>query len=107
MCSAGSPEAGIDRRVLSVAVVDNCSSLAGNSQPVVIGEFADVFLVQPTVDRSKQTDYGTKINGKSVGGANGDNGDSIYVEIIGKTRSSGNQSELPLTVNRKIPYLVR
>jgi hypothetical protein len=107
ICSAGSPEAGIDRRVLSVAVVDNCSSLAGNSQPVVIGEYADVFLVQPTVDRSKQTDYGTKINGKAVGGANGDNSDSIYVEIIGKTVTGGNASEFALTIDRKIPYLVK
>jgi Flp pilus assembly protein TadG len=108
VCQQGpGPQSGIDRRVLSVAVVDNCTSLAGNSQPVVIGEYADVFLVQPTVDRSKQSDYNTKINGKAVGGANGDNGDSIYVEIIGKTVTGGNASEAALTIDRKIPYLVR
>ncbi|WP_271077118.1 TadE/TadG family type IV pilus assembly protein [Aurantiacibacter sp. MUD61] len=61
----GVPDA--NRRVLQIAVVDNCSELQGASTAVDIGEWIEVFLVEPTID----------------GRGNGALRDSIYVEIIG------------------------
>lgn len=91
VCSTGTPAAGTDRRVISVAVVENCSSLNGSSRGVTISNFADMFLVEPTLD----------------GRANGSLKDSIYMEVIGKTRGTGTGSQTAQTVRRDVPYLVR
>ncbi len=56
-----------NRRVLQIAVVNNCSTLNGASTAVDIGEWIEVFLVEPTIDNR----------------GNGALRDSIYVEIIG------------------------
>ena len=90
-CSTGTVAPGTDRRVLAVAVVNNCSQLSGSSRAVVIGEFVDMFLVEPSVD----------------GRANGGIKDQIYMEIIGKSRASGNGSIATQTFRRDAPYLVQ
>jgi Flp pilus assembly protein TadG len=91
ICSTGTLAEGQDRRVLSVAVVDNCSELNGGSRTADIGEWVDMFLVEPTVD----------------GRGNGSNKDMIYMEIIGKSRAAGNGSVAAQTTYRSSPYLVR
>lgn len=91
ICSTGTIATGQDRRVMSVAVVDNCAELRGGSRTADIGEWVDMFLVEPTVDKR----------------GNGAVHDSIYMEIIGKSRAAGNGSVDAQTVYRSSPYLVR
>jgi Flp pilus assembly protein TadG len=91
VCSTGTIGAGQDRRVLSVAVVDNCGSLSGSSTAAIIGEWVDMFLVEPTLD-----DRG-----------NGATKDQIYAEIIGKSLAGGNGSTSAQTLRRDSPYLVQ
>lgn len=82
-----------NRRLLQVAVVENCSSLQGASTAVDIGEWIEVFLVEPTVDAR----------------GNGALRDSIYVEIIGPA-SLGNGSGVGNTLQsfrKDKPYLVQ
>jgi hypothetical protein len=82
-----------NRRVLQIAVVENCSSLQGASTPVDIGEWIEVFLVEPTID----------------GRGNGSLKDSIYVEIIGPA-SLGDGSGVGNTLQsfrKDKPYLVQ
>jgi hypothetical protein len=50
-----------------------------------------MFLVEPTVD----------------GRGNGSMKDSIYMEVIGRTRGTGTGSQTAQTVRRDVPYLVR
>ncbi|KLI64400.1 TadE/TadG family type IV pilus assembly protein [Aurantiacibacter marinus] len=81
-----------NRRVLQVAVVENCSSLSGASTPVDIGEWIEAFLVEPTID----------------GRGNGALRDSIYIEVIGPA-SLGNGSGVnggPQSFRKDKPYLV-
>ncbi|MCW3797177.1 pilus assembly protein TadG-related protein [Sphingomonas sp. BN140010] len=91
LCSSGTITPGTDRRVLSVAVVENCSALSGSSRKVTIGAWADMFLVEPTIE----------------GRGNGSLKDSIYMEVIGKTKGTGTASQTAQTVRRDVPYLVR
>ena len=91
VCSSGTIVSGTDRRVLSVAVVENCDELSGASRTVEISHYADVFLVEPTID----------------GRGNGSMKDSIYMEIIGRTAGTGTGSQTAQTVRRDVPYLVR
>lgn len=91
VCSTGTIAPGTDRRVLSVAMVTNCSALSGSSRAVVIGAYVDMFLVEPTVDAR----------------ANGSLKDSIYMEVIGRTRGTGTVTQSAQTVRRDVPYLVR
>jgi hypothetical protein len=91
ICSTGSVKPGQDRRVLSVAIVDNCAALRGGSRTADIGEWVDMFLVEPTSDRR----------------GNGATKDQIYMEIIGKSRAAGNGSVDAQTYYRSSPYLVR
>ncbi|WP_114226884.1 MULTISPECIES: pilus assembly protein TadG-related protein [Sphingomonas] len=91
VCSSGSITPGTDRRVLSVAVVTNCASLSGSSKAAVIGDWVDMFLVEPTVDAR----------------GNGALKDSIYMEVIGKTHGTGTATQTAQTVRRDVPYLVR
>ena len=90
VCSTGSIAAGIDRRVLTVAVVGNCSSLAGASRTVEVDDWVDMFLVEPTID----------------GRGNGSIADSIYMEVIGTNRSVGTGSISLQTVRKSVPYLI-
>jgi Flp pilus assembly protein TadG len=81
----------IDRRVLSVAVV-NCTAegVSGHTTGVAVKKFIDIFLVQPSLARSN--------------GVRTENGD-IYVEMIGATQNASNEGAVQL-VKKSIPYLI-
>lgn len=83
---------GPERRLLTVAVVTNCSELRGVSAPVEIDEWVDVFLVEPSSDAAR------RYNAFS---------DSIYLEVIGKSRVAGSGTYGTQNVRRDVPYLVR
>jgi Flp pilus assembly protein TadG len=90
VCSA-LPSGGIDRRVLSVAVVKNCASLSGASTKVEVDEWVEMFLVEPVFD----------------GRPNGTLADSIYMEIIGpSTVGSNGGATGPQTIRKDVPYLI-
>ena len=89
ICSTGALEPR-DRRVLTVAVVNNCSSLSGGSVGVSVGEWVDVFLVEPSVD----------------GRGNGASNDAIYMEIIGPTRLGSGGTVASQQIRRDVPYLI-
>jgi Flp pilus assembly protein TadG len=89
-CSTGTADPGTDRRVLSVAVVENCDKLSGSSTAVKIGDWVDMFLVEPTVD--------TRGNGAIK--------DSIYMEVIGKTGAGKTGSTSAQTIRKAVPYLI-
>lgn len=89
ICSTGTAD-GIDRRVLTVAVVKNCASLNGSSTKVQVDEWVDVFLVEPVVDAR----------------GNGNVSDSVYMEIIGPSRVAGSGVSAAQQVRRDVPYLV-
>lgn len=90
VCSTGSAD-GIDRRVLTVAVVKNCGNLNGGSTKVEVDEWVDVFLVEPVVDAR----------------GNGNVADSVYMEIIGPSRLAGGGVAAAQQIRRDVPYLVR
>lgn len=92
VCFSGSPAGAASRRVLTVAIVSNCSSLNGTAQPVEIDDWADVFLVEPSLDDSRRWNAFK---------------DAIYVEVIGKSRIGGNGTYSSQQVRRDVPYLVR
>jgi len=85
--SAGQP----DRRVLAVAVADNCAAINGGSTAVDVGGWAEVFLVQPSVQRG---------SGGSI-----TSGEEIYVEIIGSTNPTDSGAAAQV-VTRDVPFLV-
>ena len=89
VCSTGTQN-GVDRRVLTVAVAKNCSSLSGSSTAVVVDEWVDMFLVEPVVD----------------GRGNGAVNDSIYMEIIGPSKLAGGGTSAAQLIRRDVPYLV-
>lgn len=91
VCSTGTPDPLRDRRVLQVAIGENCADLHGSSTPVQISNWIDAFLVEP----------GT--SGSAARG-NGDSGNEIYLEIIGKVNPGGEAAQI---VRRDVPYLVR
>jgi hypothetical protein len=78
-----------DRRVIAVAVADNCASLSGSSTAAQIGAWAEAFLTQPVVARP----------GAGVAGTD------LYVEVIGRARPSGNGT-IGQLVRRDVPYLI-
>lgn len=82
---------GIDRRVLSVAIVENCATLSGSSTKVDVDEWVEMFLVEPVFD----------------GRGNGALPDSIYMEVIGpSTVGSNGGASGPQTVRKDVPYLI-
>jgi Flp pilus assembly protein TadG len=89
--TCGGPAAGANRRVLTVAVVSNCSSLNGASQPVAIDEWVDVFLVEPSSDDDLRHNAFK---------------DAIYMEIIGKSTVAGSGVYSNQNVRRDVPYLI-
>jgi hypothetical protein len=78
-----------DRRVVAVAVGDNCAALSGGSTSLDVIAWAEVFLVQPSLDR---TDAGVTAN-------------EIYVEIIGRANPTGSGATAQV-VHRDVPYLI-
>lgn len=80
------------RRVMTVAVVSNCAALNGTSKPVVIDEWLDVFLVEPSSDDAKRHNAYK---------------DAIYFEVIGPSELAGDGTYASQQVRRDVPYLVR
>ncbi|MHA6317991.1 pilus assembly protein TadG-related protein [Altererythrobacter sp. CAU 1778] len=89
------PDCGVvgpaTRRVLTIAVVTNCSELNGTSKPVDIDDFIDVFLVEPSIDNSN------RFNAYK---------DAIYVEVIGRSKIAGGDVFSSQEVRRDTPYLI-
>lgn len=84
-------ETNVDRRVLSVAVINcNAAGLNGKVSDVKVQKWIDVFLVQPSEPRTV-----------GVRTANSD----VYVEVIGATANAGNSGEVQL-IKKSVPYLI-
>ena len=79
-----------DRRVLSVAVV-NCvaEGVQGQTTGVTVNKWIDVFLVEPSVPRTRTE------------------ASDVYVEVIGETKLGGGGSTAAQQIRRDVPYLVR
>ena len=92
VCFAGNPAGTRERRILTVAIVSNCAALNGQSQPVQIDEFADVFLVEPSIDDPRRYNAFK---------------DAVYMEIIGKSKVAGSGTYNTQQVRRDVPFLVR
>lgn len=88
VCNTAAPSDPLrDRRVFTVAVVNNCASLHGTSTPAQIGSWIQVFFVEPGM------------NGRGNGSTQGE----IYMEVIGNANvGTGGQ-----IVRRDTPYLVK
>lgn len=79
------------RRVLTVAVVGNCSALGGSSTNVQIDGWVNMFLVDPVVDSRD----------------NVEGNDVIYMEVIGPARLGSGNGGLPsLPFRRDTAYLL-
>jgi hypothetical protein len=89
-CSTGALDPERDRRVLTVAIADNCASLSGSSVPVQIGKWVDMFFVEPG------------INGRGNGSLN----DEIYLEVIREAEVVGDGTNAQV-IRRDVPYLVK
>jgi Flp pilus assembly protein TadG len=89
VCTSGTLSSDRDRRVFSVAIVNNCASLNGGSTSATVGEWVDMFFVEPAFARG-----------------NGSTGEQIYLEVIGTTKASGNESVGAQVVRRDVPYLI-
>ena len=76
-----------DRRKLTIAVV-NCleESVNGNSTGVVVKDWLDVFLVEPSINRERTSD-----------------GD-VYVEVVGRSGNLSNSSAQQ--IKKAVPYLI-
>ena len=92
VCYAGASAPDPSRRVMTVAVVSNCAELNGTSKPVVIDEWLDVFLVEPSTDDAKRHNAYK---------------DAIYFEVIGPSELAGDGTYASQQVRRDVPYLVR
>lgn len=95
---------GIDRRRITVAVL-NCTalvkkygSLNNKTLEVGRGNWVDVFLVEPSLNRNKCQGSGCNIKYTDK--------KDVYVEIIERTDIAGN-SDFAQTIRRDAPYLVR
>ncbi|WP_114521763.1 TadE/TadG family type IV pilus assembly protein [Altererythrobacter sp. ZODW24] len=96
ICGApGVPPNGtqIDRRVLSVAVI-NCTAenVGSSTTDATIQKFVDVFLVEPSTNRGNG---GSQVTEKS----------DVYVEVIGETTLGGG-SNAGQNIRKDVPYLV-
>ena len=92
ICYGGTLSPEKNRRVITVAVVSNCSELHGGSETVDIDEWVDVFLVEPSSDDN------IRYNAFK---------DAIYVEVIGPSKVAGNGTYASQAIRRDVPYLVR
>ena len=81
----------IDRRVLSVAVV-NCTG-ANLTAPLAPVKWVDVFLTEPSVNRRNGNTHVTEQS-------------DVYVEVIGATTLGGGTTAAQ-QIRRDVPYLVR
>lgn len=87
VCSSTTPDPARDRRVFTVAIVNNCANLHGTSTPAQIGSWIQVFFVEPGMN----------------GRGNGETQGEIYMEVIGNANvGTGGQ-----IVRKDTPYLVK
>ncbi|HKR16227.1 MAG TPA: pilus assembly protein TadG-related protein [Rhizorhapis sp.] len=89
-CSSGTLDADRDRRLVTVAIVDNCAQLSGTSVPAQIGKWVDMFLVEPAFNRG-----------------NGATGTDVYFEVVANNTVVGNESTGSQVIRRDVPYLIR
>lgn len=89
-CSTGTLDSGRDRRLVTVAVVDNCADLNGTSVPAEIGKWVDMFLVEPAYNRG-----------------NGVTGTEVYFEVVRNNTVAGSESTGSQIIRRDVPYLIR
>jgi hypothetical protein len=89
MTGVSEPAGDQDRRRLTVAVV-NCtgSNAAAGKKTLTPTTWIDMFLVEPSVTRSRTT------------------ANDLYVEIIGKSTITGTDGQ-SFQVERAVPYLIR
>lgn len=91
-CGGSLPVGGasVDRRVLSVAVIDCAAQgVAGRTTNVAVTKWIDVFLVEPSVTRARTSQS------------------DVYVEVIGPTQiGGGGDTTSAQTVRVSKPYLV-
>jgi Flp pilus assembly protein TadG len=83
----------VDRRVLSVAVINCGGGLNGTSGPLTPKTWIDVFLPEPSLRRR-------------VGSTTYTEASDVYVEVIGATTLGGGGSTAAQTIRRDVPYLV-
>lgn len=84
----------VDRRVLSVAIINCGGGLNGTSGPHTPAKWIDVFLVEPSVRRR-------------IGSTTYTEASDVYIEVIGETRLGGGGSTAAQMIRRDVPYLVR
>ena len=84
-------ESNVDRRVLTVAVV-NCTAegVKGKTPDVTVTKWIDIFLTEPSLARTKGTPT--------------ENSD-IYVEVVGQTKNATDEGAVQL-VKKSVPYLI-
>lgn len=84
----------VDRRVLSVAVLNCGGGLNGSSGPHTPKTWIDVFLVEPSVRRR-------------VGSTTYTEASDVYVEVIRETTLGGGGTTAAQLIRRDVPYLVK
>ena len=92
--SPGVPVGGtaVDRRVLSVAIINCGGGLNGSSGPLSPKAWIDVFLPEPSLRRR-------------IGSTTYTEASDVYVEVIGSTTLGGGSSAAQ-QIRRDVPYLV-
>ncbi|NUT01428.1 MAG: hypothetical protein HOP96_10665 [Sphingomonas sp.] len=101
--------AGIDRRRITAAVV-NCRRVAATTglngkKTIPVAGFIDVFLVEPSLDRTRCTGCSSiPQGGQNYDNAYGSRND-IYVEVIGAS-GTGEGGALPQISRRDVPRLI-
>ncbi|MEO6255888.1 MAG: pilus assembly protein TadG-related protein [Sphingomicrobium sp.] len=104
--------AGIDRRRITAAVVNcryaNAHGGLNGKKTLIVGGYIDVFLVEPSIARSRCSGTGCSntftVNGKTYVNAYGSAND-IYVEVIGAS-GTGEGGGIPQITRRDIPRLI-
>lgn len=100
--------AGIDRRRITAAVV-NCRRVAATTglngkKNLPVAGFIDVFLVEPSIDRTKCPGCTVTYNATTYDNAYGSRND-IYVEVIGAS-GTGEGGAIPQISRRDVPRLI-
>lgn len=100
--------AGTDRRRITAAVV-NCRRIAATTglngkKTLPVAGFIDVFLTEPSLDRTKCSGCTVTYNGTTYKNAYGDRND-IYIEVIGAS-GTGEGGAIPQISRRDVPRLI-
>lgn len=81
----------VDRRRLTVAVL-NCRAinLHGKTTDIPVPQWLDIFLTEPSLNRSGYTDQ-----------------KDVYAEVIGPSLEGVGEGSISQLVRRDVPYLIR